>query len=88
MVGVVEQGAVMEPFQDDFETEKHYAEVLLMNMIDIMDAAPVEAEMISAFKAYDLITAEFGIIPKSCKLFGDPCPLTRWIVGEDKLQKV
>ncbi|GLU16360.1 hypothetical protein SLE2022_327980 [Rubroshorea leprosula] len=77
-----------EPFQDDFEREKHYAEVLRMNMIDTVDPAPVEAEMIAAFKAYDLIVADLGIIHKSCRSFGDPCQLTRWIVGEEKLQKV
>lgn len=82
------QGAIMEPFQDDCEKEKHYSEVLRMNMIDIVDDASVEAEMTAALKEYDQVGADLGIIPMSCKSFGDPCQLTRWMVGEEKLQRV
>ncbi|GLT64543.1 hypothetical protein SLA2020_370290 [Shorea laevis] len=82
------QGAVMEPFQDDFEREKHYAEILRMNMVDVLEDAAVEAEMTAALKEYEQIGADLGIIPMSCKSFGDPCQLTRWIVGEDKLQRI
>ena len=79
----------MEPFQHDIEREKHYADVLQMNTIDLVDDAAVEAEMEAALKEYDLIGADLGIFPVSCKSFtADPSRLTRWIIGEDKMQKV
>lgn len=82
------QEAIMEPFQDDFEKEKHYSEVLRMNTLDVVDDAAVELEMAATLKEYDQIGADLGIIPMSCRSFGDPCQLTRWMVGEEKLQKV
>ncbi|XP_022773535.1 phosphoinositide phosphatase SAC1 isoform X3 [Durio zibethinus] len=82
------QGPAMEPFQHDLEREKHYADVLQMNRIDLVDDAAVEAEMAAALKEYDVIGADLGIFPVSCKSFTeDPSQLTRWIIGEDKLLK-
>ncbi|XVF63323.1 hypothetical protein PTKIN_Ptkin09bG0078700 [Pterospermum kingtungense] len=82
------QGPAMEPFEHDPEKEKHYADVLQMNTIDLVDDAAVEAEMATALKEYDLIGGDLGIFPVSCKSFTeDPSRLTRWMVGEDKLQK-
>ncbi|KAK4341130.1 hypothetical protein RND71_039631 [Anisodus tanguticus] len=80
------QGPAMEPFEHDCENEKYYTELLLKGSVDAMDDAAIEAEMESAFKAYDQIGADLGIFPKSCKaLAADPSQLTRWLVGEDKL---
>ncbi|MBA0585762.1 hypothetical protein Gorai_016527, partial [Gossypium raimondii] len=80
------QGLAMEPFQHDLEREKHYADVLQMNTIDVVDDASVEAEMAEALKEYDLIGADLGIFPVSCKSFTeDPSRLTRWIIGEEKM---
>ncbi|XP_059280523.1 phosphatidylinositol-3-phosphatase SAC1 isoform X2 [Lycium ferocissimum] len=83
------QGPAMEPFEHDCENEKYYTELLLKGSVDAMDDAAIEAEMESAFKAYDQIGADLGIFPKSCKaLAADPSQLTRWLVGEDKLPNV
>ncbi|KAE8716390.1 putative U3 small nucleolar RNA-associated protein 7-like [Hibiscus syriacus] len=83
------RGPAMEPFQRDLERENHYADLLQMNTIDVVDDASVEAEMAEALREYDLIGADLGIFPVSCKSFTeDPSRLTRWIIGEDKLQKV
>ncbi|EOY17293.1 Phosphoinositide phosphatase family protein isoform 1 [Theobroma cacao] len=83
------EGPAMEPFQNDLEREKHYADVLQVNTIDLVDDAAIEAEMAAALEEYDLIGADLGIFPASCKSFTeDPSQLTRWIIGEDKLQKV
>ncbi|TYH83398.1 hypothetical protein ES332_D02G130300v1 [Gossypium tomentosum] len=80
------QGLAMEPFQHDLEREKHYTDVLQMNTIDVVDDASVEAEMAEALKEYDLIGADLGIFPVSCKSFTeDPSRLTRWIIGEEKM---
>lgn len=79
----------MEPFQHDLEREKHYADVVRMNIIDVVDDAAVEAEMEAALKEYHQIGADLGIIPMSCKSFAeDPSQLTRWIIGEEKAQRV
>ncbi|PON85051.1 SAC domain containing protein [Trema orientale] len=83
------QGTAMEPFQNDAEEEQHYADVLRMDTIDIVDDATTEEEMEAALKEYDQIGADLGISPLSCKSFAvDPSWLTRWIVGEEKLQRV
>ncbi|OMO94680.1 hypothetical protein CCACVL1_05882 [Corchorus capsularis] len=83
------QGPAMEPFEHDLERQKHYADILKMNTIDLVDDAAVEAEMAAALKEYDLIGADLGIFPVSCKSFTeDPSRLTRLIIGEDKMQKV
>ncbi|XP_055835932.1 phosphatidylinositol-3-phosphatase SAC1 [Solanum dulcamara] len=83
------QGPAMEPFEHDSENEKYYTELLLKGSADAMDDTAIEAEMESAFKAYDQIGADLGIFPKSCKaLAADPSQLTRWLVGEDKLPNV
>ncbi|KAM3237863.1 hypothetical protein P3S67_012300 [Capsicum chacoense] len=83
------QGPAMEPFEHDSENEKYYTELLLKGSVDAMDDAAIEAEMESAFKAYDQIGTDLGIFPKSCKaLAADPSQLTRWLVGEDKLPNV
>ncbi|KAJ6757892.1 POLYPHOSPHOINOSITIDE PHOSPHATASE [Salix koriyanagi] len=83
------QGAAMEPFEHDLEKEKHYADVLRMNTIDVVDDSDVEAEMEAALKDYERIGADLGILPMSCKSFAtDPSWLTRWIIGEEKVEKV
>ncbi|KAJ4842052.1 Phosphoinositide phosphatase sac1 [Turnera subulata] len=80
------QGSVMEPFQHDMDMEKHYEDVLLMNTIDVVDSASVEAEMEAALKEYDQVSTDLGILPMSCKPFAaDPSQLTRWIIGEEKI---
>lgn len=79
----------MEPFQNDLQKEIHYSHVLEMNRIDVVDSDVVEAEMEAALREYDQIGSDLGIIPTSCKLFAkDPSRLSRWMVGEEKLQKV
>lgn len=82
------QGPAMEPFENDTEREKHYADVLRMGMADIVDDA-VEAEMSAALNEYDQIGADLGIIPSPCKSFTeDPSWLTRWIIGEEKVLRI
>lgn len=79
------QGAVMDPFEHDPEKEKHYANALCMGL-DGMDEANIEAEMDAALREYDEIGADLGIVP-SCKGFAeDSTRLTRWIIGEEKVQ--
>ncbi|XP_044510488.1 phosphatidylinositol-3-phosphatase SAC1 isoform X3 [Mangifera indica] len=83
------QGPAMEPFQNDLQKEIHYSHVLEMNRIDVVNSDVVEAEMEAALREYDQIGSDLGIIPTSCKLFTkDPSRLSRWMVGEEKLQKV
>ncbi|KAG2691275.1 hypothetical protein I3760_08G002000 [Carya illinoinensis] len=82
------QGPAMEPFENDSEREKHYADALCMGTVDIVDDA-VEAEMRAALKEYDQIGADLGIIPSSCKSFTEDLSwLTRWIIGEEKVQRI
>lgn len=79
----------MEPFEHDLDREKHYADVLRMNTIDLVDNAAVESEMEAALKEYNQIGADLGILPKSSKSFAaDPSWLTRWIIGEEKVERV
>ncbi|KAJ4701195.1 Phosphoinositide phosphatase family protein [Melia azedarach] len=83
------QGLAMEPFEHDQEREKYYADVLQMNTIDVVDDNAIEKEMEASLKEYDHIGADLGIMPTSCKLFAeDPSRLSRWIIGEEKLQIV
>ncbi|KAJ0025747.1 hypothetical protein Pint_07073 [Pistacia integerrima] len=83
------QGPAMEPFQNDHQREMHYSHVLEMNRLDVVDKDVVEAEMEAVLREYDQIGADLRIIPTSCKLFAeDPSRLSRWIIGEEKLQKV
>ncbi|GMI89811.1 suppressor of actin 1 [Hibiscus trionum] len=83
------QGPALQPFQHDLERENHYADLLQMNTIDVVDGTSVEAEMAEALQDYNLIGTDLGIFPVSCKSFTeDASRLTRWIIGEDKLQKV
>ncbi|KAL2538901.1 Phosphoinositide phosphatase SAC1 [Forsythia ovata] len=83
------QGPAMEPFQNDLEKEKYYADLLRVSTVDYMDDSAAEAEMEAAFKEYDRIGSDLGIFPKSCKaLVVDPSQLTRWIVGEDRLSNI
>ncbi|KAJ8759539.1 hypothetical protein K2173_007159 [Erythroxylum novogranatense] len=66
------QGPAMEPFEHDAEREKHYADALRMNIIDV-DYSAVEAEMEAALKEYDQVGADLGILPISSKsLAKDP----------------
>lgn len=51
----------MEPFQHDLDREEHYADIVRMNMIDVIDDATVEAEMEAALKEYHQIGADLGI---------------------------
>lgn len=75
----------MDPFEHDPEKEKHYADALCMEL-DSTDDALVEAEMVAALKEYDQIGADLGIV-SSCKgVAEDPSQLTRWIIGEEKVQ--
>ncbi|KAF2290939.1 hypothetical protein GH714_016964 [Hevea brasiliensis] len=55
------QGSAMEPFQHDLDREEHYANIVRMNMIDVIDDATVEAEMEAALKEYHQIGADLGI---------------------------
>ncbi|KAJ8769901.1 hypothetical protein K2173_008983 [Erythroxylum novogranatense] len=81
------QGPTMEPFQPDPEREKHYADALLVNTIDV-DDSNIEAEMEAALKEYDQVGADLGIVSISSKsLAKDPSWLTRWIIGEEKVGK-
>ncbi|BBG96008.1 Phosphoinositide phosphatase family protein [Prunus dulcis] len=83
------QGPGIEPFKNDREMEKHYADALHMGTINIVDDAAVEVEMEAALKEYDQIGSDLGSIPTSCKsLAEDPSWLTRWIIGEEKVQRV
>lgn len=56
-----QQGPAMEPFQHDLDREEHYADIVRMNMIDVIDDATVEAEMEAALKEYHQIGADLGI---------------------------
>lgn len=79
----------MEPFQHDLEKEKYYTEILGMGRIESRDDAAVEAEMEAAVEEYQLIGADLGIIPRSCNaMAADPSQVTRWIVGEERIQKL
>ncbi|KAL0351327.1 UNVERIFIED_CONTAM: Phosphoinositide phosphatase SAC1 [Sesamum calycinum] len=83
------QGPTMEPFQNDLEKEKYYADLIRVNMVDCMDDTVIEAEMETALNKYDRVGADLGIFPKSCSaLVVDPSQLTRWILGEDRLHKL
>ncbi|KAJ0025744.1 hypothetical protein Pint_07070 [Pistacia integerrima] len=82
------QGPEMEPFQNDHQREMHYSHVLEMNRLDVVDKDVVEAEMEAVLREYDQIGADLWIISTSCKLFAeDPSRLSRWIIGEEKLQR-
>lgn len=81
----------MEPFENDLEKEKYYGDLLHVNMVDCMDdgAAAIEADMETALNGCDRVSADLGVFPKSCSaLVADPSQLTRWIIGEDRLQKL
>ncbi|KAM1366199.1 hypothetical protein FF1_044285 [Malus domestica] len=83
------QGTGIEPFKNDREMEKHYADALHMGTINIVDDAAVEVEMEAALKEYDQISSDLGSIPASCKsLAEDPSWLTRWIIGEEKVERI
>eukprot|EP00262_Sarcandra_glabra_P009050 TRINITY_DN23035_c0_g1_i1.p1 TRINITY_DN23035_c0_g1~~TRINITY_DN23035_c0_g1_i1.p1 ORF type:complete len:224 (+),score=50.49 TRINITY_DN23035_c0_g1_i1:81-674(+) len=79
------QGPAMEPFQHDFEKEKHYSDVFNMGLDEAGDSL-IEAEMEAALKEYNLIGADLGIVPTCKSLADDPSRLTRWIIGEEKMQ--
>uniref|UniRef100_A0A0E0QDF5 SAC domain-containing protein n=1 Tax=Oryza rufipogon TaxID=4529 RepID=A0A0E0QDF5_ORYRU len=79
------QGSVMDPLEHDPEKEMHYAEALSVD-IDITDDATVEAEMQAALDDYQIIGSDLSIIPSCGSLAEDPSQLTRWIIGDDKLQ--
>lgn len=80
------QGPAIDPFEHDAGKEKYYAVVLRMGSIESFDDASVEAEMEAALEEYDLIGADLGIVPESCKsLADDPSVLTRWIIGEERI---
>ncbi|KAK6129599.1 hypothetical protein DH2020_036644 [Rehmannia glutinosa] len=84
-----DEGPAMEPFQNDVEKEKYYADLLRVNMVDCMDDTAIEAEMEAALEKYNRAGADLGIFPKSCSAqVVDPSQLTRWILGEDRLHKL
>lgn len=79
----------MEPFENDLEKEKYYADLRDVNMVGYMDDTTTEAEMEAALNEYDRVTGDLGIFPKSCSaLVVDPSQLTRWILGEDRMHKL
>ncbi|KAL5993085.1 Phosphoinositide phosphatase sac1 [Asimina triloba] len=79
------QGPAMEPFEHDPEKERHYADALCIGL-DGADDVLIEVEMEAALEEYHQIGADLGIVP-TCKSFSeDPSRLTRWILGEEKLQ--
>ncbi|KGN63262.2 phosphoinositide phosphatase SAC1 isoform X2 [Cucumis sativus] len=83
------EGPAMMSFQNDPEREMHYADLLRMGAIDMIDNASIEEDMEVALKEYDEIGVDLGIIPSPCKFFAeDPSWLTRWIIGEEKLQRI
>lgn len=60
-----------------------------MGTIDIVDDVEVEEEMEAALQEYNQIGADLGIIPTACKSIAeDPSWLTRWIIGEEKVQRI
>ncbi|CAI9266744.1 unnamed protein product [Lactuca saligna] len=85
------QNPIMEPFQNDSDKEKHYAEVLgSVAVVECMDdataTATVEDEMEAALMEYELIGADLGICPKTFNALAiDPTHLTRWMIGEHRL---
>ncbi|XP_051139563.1 phosphatidylinositol-3-phosphatase SAC1 isoform X1 [Andrographis paniculata] len=83
------QGPAMEPFENDLEKEKYYADLLSLNMVDCMDHTASEASMMAALREYDRVGLDLGIFPKSCSArVLDPSQLTQWILGENQLQKL
>ncbi|KAK4741049.1 hypothetical protein SAY87_024637 [Trapa incisa] len=81
------QGPAVEPFQNDPERESHYAEALVVGSVDLEDDPTAEAEMAAALHEYDQIGSDLGIVGTSCRSFmEDPSRLTRWIIGDEKLQ--
>ncbi|CAA0827794.1 Phosphoinositide phosphatase SAC1 [Striga hermonthica] len=83
------QGPTMEPFENDSEKEKYYADLVCVNKFDFTDDTVTETEMESALNEYARAGADLGIFPKSCSAqILDPSQLTRWILGEDRLQKL
>ncbi|GER27529.1 phosphoinositide phosphatase family protein [Striga asiatica] len=83
------QGPTMEPFENDSEKEKYYADLVCVNKFDFTDNTVTEAEMEGALNAYARAGADLGIFPKSCNTqILDPSQLTRWILGEDRLHKL
>ncbi|GAB4844795.1 Phosphoinositide phosphatase sac1 [Ancistrocladus abbreviatus] len=81
------QGPAMEPFESDLAKELHYANALEVSMVENFDDAAIEAEMEAALKEYDQIGADLGIFPTCKSLAGDPCQLTRWIIGEERMSR-
>lgn len=83
------QGTAMDLIQNDTEMEEQYTDFLGMGSIEFEDGDAVEAEIAAALKEYDQIGADLGVIPSSCKYFTeDPSWLTRWIIGEEKVQRI
>ena len=79
----------MEPFQDDLEKEKYYADILQRGTMGIMDDTAAEAEMEAAFKEYEQIGADLGIIPSSCyALAVVPSLVTQWIIGAQRMHRL
>ncbi|WOL18777.1 phosphoinositide phosphatase SAC1 [Canna indica] len=79
------QGPVMDPFELDPEKEKHYEDALCMGLVR-MDDAQIEADMLAALNEYYQIGADLGIVSSFKGLAGDPSQLTRWIIGEEKIE--
>ncbi|KAJ6422154.1 hypothetical protein OIU84_027156 [Salix udensis] len=70
------------------EASGWYGDTLLGDQDEGNDST-AEADMEAALMDYDRIVADLGIVPLSCKSFAaDPSWLTRWIVGEEKVEKV
>ncbi|XP_047325430.1 phosphatidylinositol-3-phosphatase SAC1 [Impatiens glandulifera] len=84
------QGPTIEPFQHDAEKEKYYEHILMGGTVaNENDEASVKAEMEGALDEYDQIGTDLGIAPKSCKIQAhDPSQLTRWMIGEERMQRL
>ncbi|XP_042426608.1 phosphatidylinositol-3-phosphatase SAC1-like isoform X2 [Zingiber officinale] len=79
------QGAVMDPFEHDPEKERHYAEALSLSF-DNMNDTEIEVEMLAYLNEYAQIGADLGIVSSFKGLAEDPSQLTRWIIGEEKIE--
>lgn len=79
----------MELFQHDPEKEKLYDDFLQIGTADGLNGSTVEKEMEAALLEYEQITADLGILPRSCNATAlDPSQLTRWIIGEERAHKI
>lgn len=80
------QGSVLNHFENDPEIEKQFCEALSIKPdISSSGETQVEAQMEAAFEEYKTIGADLGISLSCRSLAEDPCQLTRWIIGQEKI---